>query len=198
MSPATDVPSVAKSIDDSRSSAIATYMGHEFNVADPSTWTFDLDDIAQSLSNICRYGGHVKFYSVAEHSVRVASMLRQRGESTRIVLMGLLHDATESYIGDVPRPLKKILSVTTSDGLVESIESMEQSLNLALLNSFGLIVDDQFDEEWARIRTADIDTYYEERDERPNVGGSLTPVQAKDMFMGMFTALWRDFQLKVG
>lgn len=62
-----------------------------------------LDDIAWALSNICRYGGHChRNYSVAEHTLVVASILPPRKK-----IFGLLHDASEAYLGDIPTPLKR-------------------------------------------------------------------------------------------
>lgn len=62
----------------------------------------EIEDIAHHLSMLCRYtGGVSRFYSVAEHSVRVAHYL-----PTELQLVGLLHDATEAYLGDVDRELK--------------------------------------------------------------------------------------------
>jgi hypothetical protein len=83
-----------------------TYTGKRFDPLNPDPALIDIDDIAWALSNICRFGGHSsRFYSVAEHSVLVGEYLSGVG-GRRLALAGLLHDATEAYLGDVPRPLK--------------------------------------------------------------------------------------------
>ncbi len=69
------------------------------------------EDVAIPLSNICRFGGQIEeFYSVAEHSVNCAKMAEDDGLSKEVRLACLLHDATEAFLGDVIRPLKKILA----------------------------------------------------------------------------------------
>lgn len=61
--------------------------------------------IAHSLANICRWTGHTnRFYSVAEHSMRVANLVPERYR-----LQALLHDAAEAYIGDVATPLGRLI-----------------------------------------------------------------------------------------
>lgn len=71
----------------------------------------DIEDIAHSLANQCRYNGHCQvFYSVAEHSVLIARWLLIDQSYTRdVALAGLFHDAEETYVTDVPRPLKPLL-----------------------------------------------------------------------------------------
>lgn len=84
-----------------------TAHGRKFWPLDPRPEEIHIDDIAHALSNACRFAGHVqKFYSVAEHSVRVA---RLAGTDRKMALAGLLHDAAEAYVVDIPRPLKRHL-----------------------------------------------------------------------------------------
>lgn len=61
-----------------------------------------IEDIAHSLAHVCRFNGHTRtFYSVADHSIRVAEALPDK-----LKLWGLLHDAAEAYLGDVVGPIK--------------------------------------------------------------------------------------------
>ncbi len=85
---------------------IQTFTGKRFYPLDPRPDEVHIEDIAHALSNICRFNGHVKrFYSVAEHSVFVAlcTPIEHR-------VAALLHDASEAYLCDLPRPIK--LNVT--------------------------------------------------------------------------------------
>lgn len=85
---------------------IQTYTGKQYWPIDPRPEDVDILDIAHALSMLCRFGGHcLKFYSVAEHSVHIARWLYPR-YGVNIALIGLLHDATEAYVTDVPRPTK--------------------------------------------------------------------------------------------
>lgn len=69
-----------------------------------------LEDIAHALSNLTRFAGHGNGpYSVARHSVRVSDEVEARGGSPAAVRWGLLHDATEAYLADVPAPVKRSL-----------------------------------------------------------------------------------------
>lgn len=82
-----------------------TATGRTFWPIDPHPDDVCIEDIAHALSLMCRYGGHCKtFYSVAQHSVLVARALPREYRA-----WGLLHDASEAYIVDVPRPLKPYL-----------------------------------------------------------------------------------------
>ncbi len=87
--------------------AIETYSGISFQPLDPSPNLLDIEDIAHALSQQCRFSGHTRVhYSVAEHSVRVSELLKSWGFSKQVQLWGLLHDASEAYLADIPAPLK--------------------------------------------------------------------------------------------
>jgi hypothetical protein len=76
--------------------------GTKFWPLEPKPEDITIAAIARSLSNECRFGGHVReFYSVAQHSVRASYMV-----PPDLALCGLLHDASEAYLRDVPTPLK--------------------------------------------------------------------------------------------
>jgi hypothetical protein len=84
---------------------IQTFTDKQFFPLDARPEDVCLEDIAHALSNLCRFGGHVReFYSVAQHSVLVSWHCPKYPRS------GLMHDATEAYLVDVPRPIKKHLS----------------------------------------------------------------------------------------
>lgn len=91
-------------------SCISTVTGRRFNPTAPEIKDITIEDIAHALSMLCRANGHFKmFYSVAQHSINCAMEAKARGLSEEIQLIGLLHDASEAYIGDMTRPLKRQL-----------------------------------------------------------------------------------------
>lgn len=87
-----------------------TATGRKFWPMDPHADEIFIEDIAHSLSMQCRYAGHcLRFYSVAEHSVLIARHLAA-SHAPEVALWGLLHDASEAYLIDVPRPVKPYLT----------------------------------------------------------------------------------------
>lgn len=92
------------------STYITTYTGMRFEPTCPAPDSIRIEDIAHALSLICRGNGHVKtFWSVGEHCILCAKEAAARGLSRRIVLACLLHDASECYMSDIPRPFKQAL-----------------------------------------------------------------------------------------
>lgn len=83
---------------------ILTFSGKAVYPLDPEPSSICLEDIAHPLAMLPRFAGHIKrFYSIAQHSIHVSYLV-----APRFAKWGLLHDASEALIVDVPRPLKKL------------------------------------------------------------------------------------------
>lgn len=88
-------------------SRIETRSGVGFFPLAPTVKDVRIEDIAHALSHQCRFSGHTReHYSVAEHSVRVSELLEEWRFDVTSQLWGLLHDASEAYLVDLPSPLK--------------------------------------------------------------------------------------------
>ena len=90
---------------------LQTYLGRELRVPEFNADAITLEEVATVLSRICRFGGRTSvFYSVAEHSVRVADLVRDLGGSPQDQFAGILHEVDEALLGfDPPAPLLKLL-----------------------------------------------------------------------------------------
>lgn len=111
---------------------ILTFSGHYFSFEDLESNVIALDDIVHGLSNVCRFAGQCpKFYSVAEHSVECANIVRNLlgAKDPKVWLQALLHDATEAYMGDMASPLKRIMP---------EYRDLEGRLHRSLMRYFGL------------------------------------------------------------
>ena len=110
---------------------IRTRSGQYVDVLNPTPEMIHIEDIAHALSFQPRFAGHLpRFYSVAQHCVHVAEWLMHYGTYHKIFLEGLLHDATEAYLIDVPSPIK---------GLLTEYKQIENNLNEVIAQRFGLI-----------------------------------------------------------
>lgn len=86
-------------------SFIQTLSGKRFDYINSTADDVDIEDIANALSNICRFAGHVpEFYSVAQHSVLCSQIV-----PPEYAFEALMHDAAEAYCQDIPQPLKRLL-----------------------------------------------------------------------------------------
>jgi 5'-deoxynucleotidase YfbR-like HD superfamily hydrolase len=82
-----------------------TYTGKLVDLANFKPEDVRLPDISHALSIINRFTGHSKCpYSVAQHSVAVSKLTPPAH-----AMWGLMHDASEAYLGDVATPLKYML-----------------------------------------------------------------------------------------
>lgn len=84
---------------------IQTYSAISFWPLDARAEEIEIVDIAHSLSLQCRFAGHCEeFYSVAEHCCHIFDHVSEKNK-----LWGLLHDASEAYLVDLPRPVKRCM-----------------------------------------------------------------------------------------
>lgn len=103
---------------------VRTVSGNYVNVVDPKPETITIEDIAHSLSHMPRFGGHLPvYYCVAQHSLEVCNCSYPDD-----MLQALLHDASEAYLMDVPRPLKNHLP---------EYKIIEDRLMNVIANKFG-------------------------------------------------------------
>ena len=104
---------------------ILTFSGLLFDATDPSPHDICLLDIEASLAKTNRFGGHTKApYSVAQHCVLMSSRVPKEDR-----LWALLHDATEAYIGDLPKPIKNALP---------AFEDMEERIMMVIARKYDL------------------------------------------------------------
>ena len=169
---------------------IRTQTGIDFDIVDPDTWVFSMTDISFSLSNLCRFAGHLNgFYSVAEHSVRVSETLKEWGAPSDVQLLGLIHDATEAYMLDIPRPWKHL--VRLGDTPYEDLETDMMRAIIEWHVSERVDLRHAWTNRWDLVRRADMHVYdIEEKSRRTVAGvGKLTPAEAKEEFSSLWLTL---------
>jgi hypothetical protein len=94
------------------------------HLLDPSHDEIWIDDIAHSLALQCRYNGNIQHcYSVAEHSVKLSYMVDHHN------LEALMHDAAETYLGDVSRPFQ--------DAMGPEFKARYKEIEAAILKVIG-------------------------------------------------------------
>jgi hypothetical protein len=87
---------------------IMTYSGISIDPFAPRPEQICIEDIAHALSLMTRANGHIShFYSVGQHCLNCEKEAAARGLSGRVRLLCLLHDATECYMSDLTRPVKR-------------------------------------------------------------------------------------------
>jgi len=89
---------------------IITFSKQKFSPLQAKAEEIDIHDIAHALSLMCRANGHIRhFYSIAQHCLNCSREAKARGLSEEIQLACLLHDASEAYLSDITRPIKRSL-----------------------------------------------------------------------------------------
>ena len=147
---------------------LETVTGKTIDVNDPRPEDINIDDIAWSLSRKPRFCGHTITeipYNVAQHSIFVAKelermvfhpeeypeiekeigIIRDRltenpDEIKKLCFLGLLHDGSEAYTGDVPSPVKRIPE------LYPIFKRIEEELMFAIYLHFNVAAPDHAQE----------------------------------------------------
>lgn len=104
-----------------RGAYMLTFTGKKFYPMDIRQGDICIEDIAHGLAGMNRFGNQSPYrYTVAQHSVHMSYLLG---------MAGLLHDASEAYILDMPTPVKIYLS---------QYKEMEERLMTTISRKFGL------------------------------------------------------------
>lgn len=135
---------------------IQTYTGRKFYPLDPRASDVCIEDIAHALSMKCRFSGHcLVFYSVAEHSLRCAHVVRDLGGDALVQMHALLHDAAEAYLPDVASPIKGMFMGRRSTREPRySFEHFESCVLAAIYRGLG--VEQPTAEQMRLVRQADL------------------------------------------
>jgi len=167
---------------------ITTYSGRQFFVLRASEDDIHIEDIAHSLSNLCRYVGHCKtFYSVAEHCCRLVDIVPED-----LKLQALLHDASEAYLSDLAHPVKEFLL---------DYQRLEARLMVVIYSKYGIRggQDLQISVQEGRLTAAE---YRDLMNHRPGVPmisspypveGTIVPwssIEAEQEFLRLFGRLY--------
>ena len=124
--------------------------GRRLDLLDPSPLDVEIEDIAHGLARVARWNGQTEgahIFSVAQHSLLVEIIARQRARLDRPSRLGVLrHDAPEYVIGDMISPFKAVIG--------DTYKAVEARLTAAIHLRFGLsarLADDWLD----MIKSAD-------------------------------------------
>lgn len=149
--------------------SIRTFTGKYLNIHDINPESICIEDIAHSLSMQCRFAAHLpRFYSVAQHCVCACFKASKQNK-----IAALLHDASEAYLLDMPKPFKDLLP---------EYKAMKSGLMMVIANKFGfeyplndeikIIDSDLLQNEWDSIMLNKQPEYV-----------CLDPIKAKSLFL---------------
>lgn len=158
--------------------------GITIDILNPDKFLVDIQDIANALSKICRWGGHCReFYSVAQHSVVVAAMA---DNSCR--LEALMHDAQEAYVQDIVSPLKKILEPIYKpiedkwEAVIAEVYNLDPKSKVKIKPLDMAVLQMEFD----YLMLGDKHKWEEQMQSIGLKGGTWTPQEAYDQFRKCF------------
>lgn len=123
---------------------IKTYTGKTICPLDLKPADIDIRDIAKSLSNTCRFGGHIEnFYSTAEHSVLCWQASKGLTNDPNLQMACLLHDGCEGLTAiDHIKPCKANYAVALPpNGEIVTIGELERRVTAVMAEGLGLTLD---------------------------------------------------------
>lgn len=132
--------------------------GRRLDIADPSPFDVEVEDIALGLARISRWNGQtvgLHGFSVAQHCTLVVALMRASRERLPrpVLLAGLLHDAAEYVVSDLVSPFKRMVG--------ERFAEVEAAVERAVRLRFGLPA--ELPPQWAAaIKRADMQAAYAE------------------------------------
>jgi hypothetical protein len=113
---------------------ITTFNQERIEFEHPENFSWDIDCIAKSLSQINRYTGHTPWpYSVAQHAVYVSEFLMGATNNPHIAMQGLHHDDPEIVIGDISSPMKAWLGKQT-----RALKTLEEEIEKVVAKKLGI------------------------------------------------------------
>lgn len=86
------------------------HSGRELDFLNIQISAIHIDDIIRGLAWQFRFNGHMIWpMTVAQHSIEVARRIEDMTHDNKMMRTAFLHDATEAYMRDIPRPLKNLI-----------------------------------------------------------------------------------------
>ena len=154
---------------------IRTFSRIYLNVFKLTPSMIEIEDIAHALSLNCRWGGHIfKHFSVCQHSINCCDLASEKNK-----LAALLHDSSEAYILDFPKPIKdKLEDYKRVENNLMKVIAEKFHFEYPLSKEIKKIDRDELVKEWNSLmlrREKELPTY--------------SPKKTKKMFLDRFNYL---------
>jgi 5'-deoxynucleotidase YfbR-like HD superfamily hydrolase len=187
---------------------IQTFSGRKPSLICPTYEDIHIDDIAHALSNIARFTGHTRsFYSVAQHCVIGAGQVVTEYKDKTLAKLFLLHDAPEAYLGDMSKPVKRLLRIEPDEpGIYDLYEKRWSGI---IYRKFGY-TEEQVLQHKPKINEIDMRMLFTERNQLlpmfdtkdwNSLGeyepfaysiNPWSPATAKKAFLNAYENLWKE------
>lgn len=146
---------------------VQTRTGVAFDLLAPRAEDVVVADIVHGLSRIARFSGATvgsTGYSVAQHSLLCADLIRVWGGDAQLEREALLHDAGEAYYGDITSPVQAavramyreliadaVVGLGDATGALDPLRELKRRVDPVVRSALGLAA-----EEPPLVRRADL------------------------------------------